>query len=64
MRSWDCSQIENEEEEEIWRGRGPDGSSSGMKSNNWRRLWHRSRMEGDSLNEAGGHAKGTGASGV
>ena len=33
MRSWDCSRIENEEEEEGWQ-------HSGMKRKSWRRFWN------------------------
>ena len=38
MRSWDCSQIENEEGEESWRE--GDQIAAGMRSKDWRRSWN------------------------
>ena len=29
MRSWDCAQIENEEEDESWQEGGPNGRAVG-----------------------------------
>ena len=40
MRSWDCSQSENEEEEELGK-EGITWQRSGMKSKNWRESWNK-----------------------
>ena len=37
VQSWNCSQIENEEEEESLARKGPKWQRSGMKSNDWRK---------------------------
>ena len=38
MKSWDCSQTENEEEEESWQ-EGAKWQSSGRRSKRWRKSW-------------------------
>ena len=63
MRSWDCSQIENEEEEESWR----EGDQMAAR-------WDEVQKTGGDLGtkkdrrkkllQVGGHAKGTGAGGA
>ena len=55
MRSWDCSQIENEEEEKIWR----EGDQMAAQFDEEQRT----KMDGRNLFAVGGHAKGTGPSG-
>ena len=53
MRSWECSQLENEEEEESWR-EGDQTARGDLGA----------KKDGRKLLEVGGHAKGTGASGA
>ena len=38
MRSWDCSQIENEEEEESWRGRDQMAAQ-------WKEVWNKEGLD-------------------
>ena len=49
MRSWDCSQIENEEEEESWQEGKPNGRAVGVVGN------HGKKKDGRKLFAAGYH---------
>ena len=48
MRSWDCSQIENEEEEESWR-EGDQMAAQWEEERKLEEIVERRRIEGDSL---------------
>ena len=48
MRSWDCSHIENEEEEESWR-EGEQMAAQRDEEQNLEETLERRRMEGSSL---------------
>ena len=62
MRSWDCSQIGNEEEEESWGER--DQMATQWEEEQKLEIVERRRIEEDSLKLEASHAKGTEASGA
>ena len=57
MRSWDCSQIENEEEEESWQ-EGDQMAEQWEEEQHLEEVVERRRMEGSPL-KIGNHAKST-----